>query len=67
MTMVEEIIEAMDHGASSMFLLGMIALHDREPLRMLKAIEAAAEVVRSSREVKVRGTGTREQGTGARK
>ena len=66
MTMVEEIIEAMEHGASTMFLLGLLVEHKRQPLSMLKAIERAGEAVRGMREVKVQGRGTKEQGTGNR-
>lgn len=53
MTISEEIQHAMNHGASAMFLYGLLAYFRRDPVATMQAIEMAAERSRGLKEVKL--------------
>jgi hypothetical protein len=50
MTVIEEIQQAMEKGASTMFLVGLLRLYKIDPLGAQKAIAAAGEQLRIKRE-----------------
>jgi hypothetical protein len=53
MTIREEIEAAMLHGASAMFLIGLLAYFKKDEAATIASIEMAAEKVRLQREVEI--------------
>jgi hypothetical protein len=51
MTAIDEIQQAMEHGASTMFLLGLLQWYKVNPQGAIETINLAAERLRLKREV----------------